>query len=327
MSSNQDNYLIVSIIENFLGFPRNSKDFETRNQWEFNCPSKICKHDHGKFNLAYQSKSKIFKCWKCKYSGYIYRLIEDYGAKEDLKRLELILPKYSVNQFNVFKKIEIDYDSVTCELPKEYLPLSVARQSNLYRTALDYAINKRKITLAQIDKYKIGYTETGARKFRLILPSFNSHDKINYFEARAFFQNTKRAYMKPDAPDKRDIIFNEKFINWDLPIYLAEGVFDAIRIPNTIPMLGKIPADLLINKLIKNSCTVIVCLDSDAFKDGIEIYKQLHSLGLNVFFIDLNGQKDISKIYEDGGQIEIDKLLRTIRKIDTMFEINKLINE
>ena len=80
-----------------------------------------------------------------------------------------------------------------------------------------------------------------------------------------------------------------------MPVYLVEGVFDAIRLPNSIPMLGKIPSEL-------------------------------YSLGLNVFFIDLKGKKDISKIFEDDGQEEINKLLKTICRIDTIFELNKLLN-
>lgn len=327
MLNNQEDYLIVNIIENFLGSPKTNKDAETRTQWEFNCPSKTCRHDHNKFNLTYQSHRKIFNCWKCKYRGVVYRLVRDYGSKDDMKRLKLVLPEYNAQQFNVFKRPEIDYDLITCELPDGYLPLNRHRQSNLYKLALDYVVNERKLSVAQIDKFKIGYTETGPRKFRIIIPSFNTSGKINYFEARAYLKNSKMPYYKPDSPEKQDIIFNEKFINWDLPVYLVEGVFDAFRIPNAIPMLGKVPSELLMNMLLKNKSTVIVCLDSDALKDGMDIYKTLNSLGLSVFFIDLKGKKDISKTYEDGGQEEINKLLKTACKIDTMFEINKLLNE
>jgi hypothetical protein len=38
----------------------------------------------------------------------------------------------------------------------------------------------------------------------------------------------------------RDIIGFELFINWNVPIILCEGVFDAIAIKrNAIPLLGK----------------------------------------------------------------------------------------
>jgi DNA primase len=207
------------------------------------------------------------------------------------------------------------------------MPLNSERHSNLYKKALDYVMNTRKITQTQIDKFKIGYTETGPRKFRIILPSFNSFGRMNYFEARSYLDNPKIPYWKPDFPHAHDIIFNEHLINWDLPVYLVEGVFDALRIPNAIAMLGKKPAELLLNKLIKNNATVVVCLDADAFKDGLDIYKRLSSLGLNVFFIDLKGRKDISKIFEEDGQEKLNEVLRTACRVDAMFEINKLLNE
>ena len=327
MSDGQTDFLIVSIVQNCLGNPKSQKDSESRVQWEFNCPSQKCKHDHNKYNLAYQSTKKVFKCWKCNYRGYIHKLIRDNGTREDYNRLKLILPEYEVEPFSVFKKAAVDYELVTCELPLGYLPLNYQRSSNLYKLAWDYVTKDRKITPSQIDKYKIGYTETGSRKFRIILPSFNAAGRLNYYEARSFLKDPKVPYLKPDEPDKQDIIFNEQFINWDLPIYLVEGVFDAIRIPNAIAMLGKIPSPLLISKLLRYNVTVIVCLDSDALRNGMDIYNMLYSLGLNVFFVDLKGKKDISKTYEDHGQTEIDKLLKTVCHIDTMFELNKIINE
>lgn len=334
MVNHQEDYLVVNIIENFLGTPKSGRDPEKRTQWEFNCPSPTCRKDQGKFNLAYNSNDKIFKCWKCKYSGVIYRLVKEYGSGEDFKRLKLILPEYKLNTFNVFKKAEVNYESIVCEMPNGFLPLNADRPSALFKKAYDYAVNIRKISKAQIDKYNIGYTEIGPRKFRIIFPSYNSNGRMNYFEARSYMDSPKVPYYKPDYPNKQDIIFNEKFINWDLPIYLVEGVFDALRIPNAIPMLGKSPSPLLIKRILENNATVIICLDVDAFKDGIEIYKQLHSLGINVFFIELkkdksdkNKVKDISKTFEDDGQEGVNKILKTAQKIDTAFEINKLLNE
>lgn len=327
MLSKQDDYLIVDIVQNCLGQPKHANQSKNTVQWEFNCPSAKCFRDKGKFNLAYKSNTKVFKCWKCKYSGFVQKLIRDHGSKEDLSRLKLLLPEYSMQPFSVFKRPAVNYDFVSCELPEGYFPLNLERASNFYKLALNYVLNTRKISRTQIDKYKIGYTETGSRKFRIILPSFNSIGILNYFEARSFLENSKIPYLKPDSPDKQDIIFNEQFINWDLPVYLVEGVFDALRLPNAIAMLGKTPSDLLINKLLKNNCTVIICLDSDAIKDGVEIYEKLSSLGLNMFFIDLKGKKDISKIFEDHGQEGIDNLLKTVCRVGVLFKLKKIMNE
>lgn len=152
MLNHEENHLIINILQNFLGQPRIFSNSDTRIQWEFNCPSPKCKHDHDKFNLAYKANDRVFKCWKCKYSGFVYKLVKEHGSKDDFKRLKLVLPEYSNMNFNVFKKPEVDYDTITCELPDGYMPLAQERKSKLYKLAWDYATKDRKLSLAQIDK-------------------------------------------------------------------------------------------------------------------------------------------------------------------------------
>lgn len=331
MVDSHTDYLVVNVLEQFLGSPKSNRDAEHKVQWEFNCPTPNCKRDKNKFNLAYQAKDKIFKCWKCGYSGFVYKITYEYGSSDNISRLKLILPEYAIGNFNIFKKPKVNHDAITCELPHGYLPLNIESSSNLYKKAWEYVVNKRKITPNQIDKFKIGYTEVGPRKFRIILPSYNSLGLMNYYEARSFLEGASIPYFKPISPDKMDIIYNEKFINWDLPIYLVEGVFDSLRILNSIPILGKTPSDLLIKKILDHNATVIVCLDADAFKDAVNVYKKLASLGINVFFVEIPGTKkdknDISKIFENQGQIILNQVLKNMTRVDASFEITKLLNE
>lgn len=324
------NYSIVQIIKNFLGNPNNESDSLNKKQWQFNCPGPSCRHDSGKFNLEYNSEKKAFKCWKCEpsYSGYIHKLVKDYGSRDDLHRLNLIYPQ---EDFKNFKEKEVRpkklHELITCKLPEGYFPLGRTRNTLLYNLAWDYLVKERKVSPSIIDKYQIGYTESGPRKHRIIIPSFNSLGHINYYEARSYMKGPKVIpYIKPSSEEvhKNDIIFNEYFINWNLPVFLVEGAFDMFRIPNSIALLGKEISQLLIDLLVKNKCKVIVCLDDDAISKSIETYKILSSLGLDVFFIDLSEQKkDISKIYEDHGKDGIAKVLKTLKKINLSFEINK----
>lgn len=325
--------IILSILKNFLGDPKSSKDLETRKQWEFNCPSHECRNDVDKFNLAFNSQDNIYKCWKCKDSGIIHKLVHKYGSKEDDKRLKLIMPTYTNSFVNVFRKSTINHNLINCPLPEGYIPLSETIKTPMQKIAYEYMVKKRKISHQQIVENKIGYTEVGAYKNRIIIPSFNEYGNINYFEARTFLDKIKPTYYKPDqkafpdknVPEKYDIIFNERNINWDLPIYLVEGVFDMFRIPNSISMLGKTPSWLLISKLIEHNSKVIICLDDDAFKDSQEIFEQLSSLGLDVYFVDLAGLGDISYHYEQNGQKAIVELLKTRRKIDFMYQLSRIL--
>ncbi len=131
--------------------------------------------------------------------------------------------------------------------------------------------------------------------------------------------------MKPENPDKNDIIFNESNINWDLPIYIVEGVFDMLRIPNSIPLLGKKMSDLLKSKLLQYGCRVIICLDEDAMDDAYELYNELTSLGLDVYFVDMSGKSDMSELFEKHGQEAIVEVIKTAKKIEFDSYIEKLL--
>lgn len=322
MQQNID-YTLVSIIKSFLGSPKSEGGGENRSQWEFNCPSPKCKHDVNKYNLNYNSQKKVFKCWKCNYSGYIHKLVKNYGGKNNYSNLIMLLPTERVG-YNIFKKPEIDYSLVTCDLPKEYIPINKGYINSSWkqRMAMEYLLEKRKISQSIIDKYGIGYTEEGEFKNRIVIPSKNKEGKYNYFEARDYTGKAKPTYLKPKDVHKDHIIFNEKEINWDLPVYIVEGVFDMFRVPNSIPMLGKSPSDLLISKILKYNPTITLCLDSDAIFDSQKIYKNLSSLGIDVYQIDMTGLSDLSKIYEDYGFDGIYHLIKSRKKInfDDIFE-------
>jgi len=312
--------IVLSIVVSVLGEHRRTS--EDNAQKYFNCRSKKCMHDRDKFNLSYNADSKIFRCWKCEVRGSVHTLTRMFGGTNDVEKLKLILP-YIEPRVSLFAKPKIDYDSLVCDLPSEYKPLVVPQDSFKYRNALDYVMNVRKVSMEQIDKYNIGYTEDGPKKLRIIIPSYNVRGNVNYFEARAYFDKLNQTYMKPDFPDKDDIIFNEKFINWDLPIFLVEGVFDALRLPNAIPILGKHVPSYLVAKLMKYKPRIILCLDEDAVTKAEEIYNTLSSLGFDVYFIDMTGKGDVSKIYEDQGVNGIKCLLSSIRKLTFEFFIAK----
>jgi hypothetical protein len=328
-----NDYIIVQVIKGFLGQPKNEYDALSKNQWQFNCPSPKCRHDVDKFNLEYNSVKHLSKCWKCDYRAFVYQLAQDYGSDTDLQRIQSILPPSRTSNLrskNV-NKVKIDHHLITCNLPEGYLPLGVNRNTPLYKLAWDYLVNERKVSPSLIDKYQIGYTETGPRRFRIIIPSKNTLGRINYYEARSFLRGPKVIpYIKPPGEEvhKNDIIFNEYFINWDIPVFLVEGVFDMFRLPNSIPVLGKEVSNLLISEILKYKPIVILCFDPDAIEKTVETYAKLSSLGVNVFFVDLRAyNKDISQIFEDHGKEEVANAVRNIKRLDLSMQISKNLKD
>ena len=131
----------------------------------------------------------------------------------------------------------------------------------------------------------------------VIIPSYDENRRLNYFIARSFLNKTKRKYMNP-VVQKEVIIFNESLINWDEPVYIVEGAFDSIFIPNAIPMLGKFMGEHLFKKLYDNAKKIIIVLDPDAWNDQERLYHRLNCGKLmgKVWSIKLEGDKDIADL-------------------------------
>ena len=144
--------ILLFLVEEILGPHRPTR--EDNPQKYFHCKSPQCRHNHDKFHLAYNAEKRVFKCFKCETRGSIERLVSFYGNRTHSEKLKLALP-YHIPQ-NYFDRPKVDYATVTCELPKEYLPLWKKRDSFKYRQALDYVMNVRKITMEQIKEYNIG---------------------------------------------------------------------------------------------------------------------------------------------------------------------------
>jgi hypothetical protein len=89
----------------------------------------------------------------------------------------------------------------------------------------------------------------------------------------------------------------EMFINWNEPIVLCEGVFDAIAIRrNVIPLLGKFPSKTLVKRLVEKKVkTIYVALDEDARQDAIKLSKFLMDYGISTYLLNMK-DKDPSEL-------------------------------
>ncbi len=306
--------LIVEILEGILGEPKNH--YENKGQISFDCP--VCSHEikgldkgDGKGNLEVNYGYHVYKCWACSEThetqGTIYKLIRNYGSKSDLKKYRLVNPNIELKKK---EKKEIK------GLPKDFIPLSEECNSIEYKKALEY-LTKRNIDTDTIEKYNIGYCEKGDYSNRVVFPSYDIHNDVNYYLGRSYEKYTKLKYKNPEIP-KTEIIFNEGKVNWDSNIFIVEGVFDHIVVPNSIPMLGKVMSDDLFSKLVsKAECKVIILLDSDAYTDAIKLYKKLNSTKLigRVFIIKLPKGYDISDVNQKLGKKGVVNVLSTAKKI------------
>ena len=113
----------------------------------------------------------------------------------------------------------------------------------------------------------------------------DSNGNLNYFVARSFY-NSPLKYKNPPAP--KDTVIFDLYINWNMPVVLCEGVFDAMAIKrNAVPLLGKTVQETLLKKLINSTKEVIVCLDSDAQDTIYKVTEKLLRHGIKVSRVNL----------------------------------------
>ena len=308
--------LIVEILEDFLGDYK--KHYKDKCQISFDCP--VCSYDikgldkgDGKGNLEVNYNHHVYKCWSCSEiygtHGTINKLIRKHGNKLHLKQYRLVIPENK-------KRIITDTEHTIDGLPREFTPLNIERDNFDYKKAITY-LSKRNINKDLIKKYNIGYAVNGDYRGRIIFPSYDETGEINYYLGRSYDKYTKLKYKNPEV-SKMDIIFNEGKINWDSNIYLVEGVFDHIAIPNSIPMLGKILNDILFKKLVTHAeAKVIILLDSDAEEDALKLYKRLNSTRLRgkILIVNMPAGFDIADVHQKLGKRGVIKVLKTAKKI------------
>ena len=160
-----------------------------------------------------------------------------------------------------------------------------------------------------IEKFNIGFCYQGPFENRIIIPSYDEEDNLNYFVARSYLSRTKMKYKNPEV-DKDTLIWNDHLINWDEPVYIVEGAFDSIFLPNSIPMLGKFMTNILFNKLYDNAKKIVIVLDPDAWNDAEKLYHKLNcgKLMNKVWIVKLEGDKDIADLKGDLSQYELKQL-------------------
>jgi len=302
---------IVDILEDILGEYRLHNDY--KGQISFDCP--VCSHDikglddgDGKGNLEVNYKRGVYKCWVCAEThdtyGSLYKLLKKYGNVKQLKKYVLLRPEDDGEQPK--------RNFVQVRLPKEFIPFKDAslglKMTPQYKQAFNY-LQKRNITDLMIQMYNIGFCYSGHYEHRIIIPSYDSENRLNYFIARSYLNDTKMKYKNPEV-DKESLIWNEHLINWDEPVYIVEGAFDSIFLPNSIPMLGKFMTQNLFNKLYDNAKKVIIVLDPDAWEDAFKLYHKLNCGKLmgKLWIVKLDGDKDIADLKGDLSEYEIKQL-------------------
>ena len=250
-------------------------------------------HYKPKLEINLKTDSKGENPWHCWISDQKGRSIHSLFKQLNLPR-ERFEELERIIKISKFRNTDTTEKKELLQLPKEYHPLWVTKNTPDYRNAISY-LKSRNVSIFDIIRYRIGYCEDGAYSGKIIIPSYDAAGQLNYFVSRAFYSADWQKHKNPRV--SKDIIGFEMMINWNEPVILCEGAFDAIAIKrNALPLFGKIIQPALRKKLIeKRVKDIYICLDSDAIRNALDIADNFMKEGLNVYFVELQ-DKDASEL-------------------------------
>lgn len=291
------NQLLLHELEQNLGQSKHTSN----SNFAFTCPK--CKQ----LNQQHQFKKKLeidiiserYNCWICGFKG---------------KSLTQLYKALRLDTSQVEKYITVQNQNIVTTLPKIDLPKEYKFIGDFSNKKFETYLTQRGIDEIDIWKYRIGYCDTGYFRNRIIVPSFDIYGNVNNFVARTV-SNDKEVwnYLKPKGVDEDNIINFEILINWNQPVCLCEGSFDAIAIgDNAVPLFGKNISSKLLHNLLRESVEKIyVCLDKDALKSSIRIVEKLRSFGKKIYFVELD-KKDPSDI----GKANMAQIISNTKQLD-----------
>ena len=262
---------------------------ESGSELLFKCPS--C--DHHKYKLSINLDKNAFKCWVCDYRGRnIRRLVRRFGTFTQLQKWDEITNRFDIERFSeLFSEEPIEEVKEQIDFPSEFISLTSKKLPATAKFAYKY-LQERGLTDDDILHWKIGYCFNGNYRNRVVIPSFDDDGDINYFVARSHNGDSYK-YKNPRA--SKNIVFNELFVDWNDDLVLVEGIFDAIRAGNAVPILGStLRSDSrLLRKIVFNDTPVYIALDPDAADKERKIIKTLLRYDIELYKIDVSGYEDI----------------------------------
>ena len=304
------NELLVNLVNTVLGTSKRT----ARGNQAYHCP--FCNHHKPKLEVNFTENKKGYNpwhCWVCGKKGKtikgLFKLLK--AASDKFIELSKLVKTGSEVEEVIVQNV--------VELPKEFKQILGSKDLKA-KQAYTYLKN-RNVTDDDIIKYNIGYCNFGRYANMVIIPSYDKNGSLNYFTGRSFEKDPFIKYRNPEC--SRDIIPFELFINWDSPLVLCEGPFDAIAIKrNAIPLLGKNIQSSLLKRIVQSTVKkVYIALDTDAIKQALKHCEYLLNQGKEVYLVELDG-KDPS----DLGFSYFTKLIQNTEPIDQYDLMEKKIS-
>lgn len=281
-----------------------SKDGVNINIW---CP--FCRHDSkNKLKLAIHLENNIYHCWICDKKGsnipYLISKINKTAFERSKKIFGVKSKKNDFFDINSRFSLEENEESLEDikesinDFPTDFKLLAENFNSrhpdtkSVFKYAIKRGFNKHKLWML-----KVGFSHHNDFKRSIIIPSLDSEGKLNFYTSRKIDVDSSSGFKYKNAQiQKKNIIFNELNIDWNIPLTIVEGPLDLVKTnDNSTCLLGSTLTEdmLLFEKIIKNKTTVNLALDSDVYYKSLNIARLLDSYGVKVKILDTRIAEDV----------------------------------
>lgn len=267
--------------------------------------------DSKKKRLSIRLADDICHCWVCGFSSRtILPLVVKFGSRDQVHEYKTRF----IPELPDAKKISaVNTDEARkIRLPSDFKLLALARDSKDPETRMMIRYcEQRGLSDREFWHWRLGFSNQGAMRRRVIVPSFDASGEVNYYAARTidpppYFYGK---YKNADA-DKNEIIFNELNIDWTQKLVIVEGPFDLMKCRmNATCLLGSSfsTKSRLFQKVLEHETPVVMMLDDEMQGKVQEIGRLLTSYNVTVY-----NTKFVSE--HDPGEMTFDRVAEYVEK-------------
>jgi len=258
--------------------------FEGRSKGWQHCKCKVCNDYKVRASFAFEEGRIKYNCFNCgaspsytKNSTYIHQdfraVLNAYGITDDEIDLEIGKNFFNKEQLVLAKKTK-ELKIAEVELPINSYAVTQVDENDMWTVVAKEYLESRGLTLADHTWYLSTHLEF---RDRLIIPYFKD-GKVIYWQARSFDDFAKKRYINPNVPIEPILFgYEELHKHTDSPLFIMEGVFDAISVGG-ISMLGSKLYKQRIDAFTKSRRRKIFVIDkkdkqNNGYKLGVDALK------------------------------------------------------
>jgi hypothetical protein len=226
------------------------------------CMMRVGVSDHRR-SLSVLPGKWFYRCWRCHATG---RLLQAPDGTQHLTQQT------------------VDTSSFDLGPPDTFMPLAEGEGATAMCTAAARAyLAGRGVSRHTCAEAGIGVCLHGRAAGRIVVPVYAPGTaEWRGWVGRAWDKRVELRYVYPPGMPRGELLFNADalLVQTDLPIFVVEGVFDALpHWPDACSCLGK-PTEGQVQLMLRARRPVLVALDGDAWTEGEALSLRLQLEGL-----------------------------------------------